>query len=307
MPIELRNISYVYEKGTPNEKTALSHINITFREGEFVGIIGHTGSGKSTMIQLLNGLIKPSEGSIFLDGEDIFEEPTAEYLAKISGKKHISTRMKREAKAKKMLAVRQRVGLVFQYPEHQLFEMTVAKDIAFGPTNMGLDQEEIDRRVKESAAMVGISPDMLEKSPFELSGGQKRRVAIAGVLAMKPDYLILDEPTAGLDPGGREDILSKIRALQEETGITVLLVSHSMDDVAKYADRIVAMDNGVVCFDGRPEEVFTHVDQLREMGLNVPQVTDLSMKLKERGFALDRTILTMDQMEEWLTKEVIKC
>lgn len=307
MPIELRNISYVYEKGTPNEKTALSHINITFREGEFVGIIGHTGSGKSTMIQLLNGLIKPTDGTILLDGEDIFEEPTEEALKKISGRKRVTARMKREAKAKKMLAVRQRVGLVFQYPEHQLFEMTVGKDIAFGPTNMGLSEDEIQKRVKESAAMVGLSPDMLEKSPFELSGGQKRRVAIAGVLAMKPDYLILDEPTAGLDPGGREDILSKIRALQDKTGITVLLVSHSMDDVAKYADRIVAMDNGEVCFDGIPEEVFSHVDQLRNMGLNVPQVTDLSMKLKEKGFALEKTILTMDQMEEWLTKEVIKC
>ena len=211
MSIEVKNLTYIYDPGTPNEKTALSNINLTIRKGEFVGIIGHTGSGKSTLIQHLNGLVKPTSGNIVYNGEDIFEEPIAK-----------SKKQARALKGAKMKRIRQKIGLVFQYPEHQLFEMTVAKDIAFGPTNMGLEQEEIDRRVDEAMKMVGLDEKYKEKSPFELSGGQKRRVAIAGVLAMQPDYLILDEPTAGLDPKGRDDILSQIQSLQKEKGITVI-------------------------------------------------------------------------------------
>lgn len=306
MPLELKNVSYVYEIGTPNEKKALTDVSVTFEKGEFVGIIGHTGSGKSTMIQMLNGLIKPTSGAILLNGVDINADPTdeevREYCHLPEGKK-IGKKQRKQAKAKRMLQVRQTVGLVFQYPEHQLFEMTIEKDIAFGPSNMGLPKEEIDRRVRQSMALVGLDESFLQKSPFELSGGQKRRVAIAGVLAMQPDYLILDEPTAGLDPKGRDEILGEMKRLQKETGISVLLVSHSMDDVARYTDRIVAMDDSKLRFDGTPDEVFTHAEELKAMGLNIPQVTELSLKLREKGYVIDHTILNLDQMEEWLVKE----
>lgn len=311
MPLELKNVSYVYEIGTPNEKKALTDVSVTFEKGEFIGIIGHTGSGKSTMIQMLNGLIKPTSGAILLNGVDINADPTdeevREYCHLPEGKK-IGKKQRKQAKAKRMLQVRQTVGLVFQYPEHQLFEMTIEKDIAFGPSNMGLPKEEIDRRVRQSMALVGLDESFLQKSPFELSGGQKRRVAIAGVLAMQPDYLILDEPTAGLDPKGRDEILGEMKRLQKETGISVLLVSHSMDDVARYTDRIVAMDNSKLRFDGTPDEVFTHAEELKAMGLNIPQVTELSLRLREKGYVIDHTILNLDQMEEWLVKEATgKC
>lgn len=292
MSIEVKNLTYIYDPGTPNEKTALSNINLTIRKGEFVGIIGHTGSGKSTLIQHLNGLVKPTSGNIVYNGEDIFEEPIAK-----------SKKQARALKGAKMKRIRQKIGLVFQYPEHQLFEMTVAKDIAFGPTNMGLEQEEIDRRVDEAMKMVGLDEKYKEKSPFELSGGQKRRVAIAGVLAMQPDYLILDEPTAGLDPKGRDDILSQIQSLQKEKGITVILVSHSMEDVAKHVDRIIAMGKGRVQFDGTPEEVFAHADELKAIGLGVPQVTELGNQLVAKGFDVPHAMLNLDQMEAYLLEK----
>ena len=292
MSIEVKNLTYIYDPGTPNEKMALQDVNLTIHKGEFIGIIGHTGSGKSTLIQHLNGLVKPTSGQVLCDEEDIFEEPNVK-----------SKKQARALKGAKMKRVRQKVGLVFQYPEHQLFEMTVAKDIAFGPTNMGLPQEEIDKRVDEAMRMVGLKEKYKEKSPFELSGGRKRRVAIAGVLAMQPEYLILDEPTAGLDPKGRDDILSQIQKLQKEQGITVILVSHSMEDVAKYVDRIVAMGKGRVQFDGTPEEVFAHAAELKNIGLGVPQVTDLGMQLKENGFDVPGAILTLDQMEAYLLKK----
>lgn len=292
MSIEVKNLTYIYDPGTPNEKKALQDVNLTIHKGEFIGIIGHTGSGKSTLIQHLNGLVKPTSGQVLCDEEDIFQEPNVK-----------SKKQARALKGAKMKRIRQKVGLVFQYPEHQLFEMTVAKDIAFGPTNMGLPQEEIDKRVDEAMKMVGLKEKYKEKSPFELSGGQKRRVAIAGVLAMQPEYLILDEPTAGLDPKGRDDILSQIQKLQKEQGITVILVSHSMEDVAKYVDRIVAMGKGRVQFDGTPEEVFDHAAELKNIGLGVPQVTDLGMQLKENGFDVPEAILTLDQMEAYLLKK----
>ena len=292
MSIEVKNLTYIYDPGTPNEKTALSNINLTIRKGEFVGIIGHTGSGKSTLIQHLNGLVKPTSGNIVYNGEDIFEEPIAK-----------SKKQARALKGAKMKRIRQKIGLVFQYPEHQLFEMTVAKDIAFGPTNMGLKQEEIDRRVDEAMKMVGLDEKYKEKSPFELSGGQKRRVAIAGVLAMQPDYLILDEPTAGLDPKGRDHILSQIQSLQKEKGLTVILVSHSMEDVAKHVDRIIAMRKGRVQFDGTPEEVFAHADELKAIGLGVPQVTELGNQLAAKGFDVPHAMLNLDQMEAYLLEK----
>ena len=292
MSIEVKNLTYIYDPGTPNEKIALQDVSLTIHKGEFIGIIGHTGSGKSTLIQHLNGLVKPTKGQVLCDGEDIFEEPN------VKSKKQV-----RVLKGAKMKRIRQKVGLVFQYPEHQLFEMTVAKDIAFGPTNMGLSQEEIDKRVDEAMKMVGLKEKYKEKSPFELSGGQKRRVAIAGVLAMQPEYLILDEPTAGLDPKGRDAILSQIQKLQKEQGISVILVSHSMEDVAKYVDRIIAMGKGRVQFDGTPEEVFAHADELKSIGLGIPQVTELGLKLSEKGFDIPSAMLNLDQMEAYILEK----
>ncbi len=295
MSIEVKNLTYIYDSGTPNEKTALKNVNLTIHEGEFIGIIGHTGSGKSTLIQHLNGLVQPSSGTVLCDGEDIFALPDVNKGK--SSKKQIRAR-----KAEKLRRIRQKVGLVFQYPEHQLFEMTVEKDIAFGPSNMGLSKDEVNQRVEEAMRMVGLGEEYKQKSPFELSGGQKRRVAIAGVLAMKPEYLILDEPTAGLDPKGRDEILAQIEWLQKEQKTAVILVSHSMEDVAKHVDRIIAMGSGQVRFDGTPAEVFTHADELREIGLDIPQVTQLGNLLGENGYDIPETILSMDQMEAYLLK-----
>ncbi len=272
MSIEVRDVCYVYEAGSPHSKAALDHVSLTIEKGEFIGIIGHTGSGKSTLIQHLNGLLKPTHGEILYDGVNILEHK------------------------ENLRQLRQKVGLVFQYPEHQLFEMTIWKDVAFGPTNMKLPQEEISRRVESALSMVGISSDFYQKSPFELSGGQKRRVAIAGVLAMEPDYLILDEPTAGLDPMGRDAILGKVMELHRELGMTAVLVSHSMEDVARYVNRILVMDEGRVKFDGEPRAVFSHREELEAMGLGVPQVTKLGSMLQNRGFRMEDTVLTVDQM-----------
>lgn len=268
--IRTENLTYTYSQGTPFEKTAVKDVNIEIEEGELVGIIGHTGSGKSTLIQHLNGLIKPASGKIFIDGVDIHD-------------KNI-----------KLRDVRFKVGLVFQYPEYQIFEETVYKDIAFGPTNMGLDEGEIDKRVRETAKLVGIDDSLLNKSPFELSGGQKRRVAIAGVMAMRPKVLILDEPTAGLDPRGREMILGQIKHYHEETGSTVLLVSHSMEDVARFAQKILVMNKGeVFCYD-TPPAVFARADEIAAIGLSVPQITKVFSMLRSRGIDIRGDVYTIE-------------
>ena len=268
--IRTENLTYTYSQGTPFEKTAVKDVNIEIEEGELVGIIGHTGSGKSTLIQHLNGLIKPTSGKIFIDGVDIHDKDV------------------------KLRDVRFKVGLVFQYPEYQIFEETVYKDIAFGPTNMGLDEGEIDKRVRETAKLVGIDDSLLNKSPFELSGGQKRRVAIAGVMAMRPKVLILDEPTAGLDPRGREMILGQIKHYHEETGSTVLLVSHSMEDVARFAQKILVMNNGeVFCYD-TPPAVFARADEIAAIGLSVPQITKVFSMLRSRGIDIRGDVYTIE-------------
>lgn len=259
MSIVLDHVNYTYSAGTAYEKHALKDINLVIPDGQFIGLIGHTGSGKSTLIQHLNGLIKATSGAIYYDGHDIYDDDFS--------KKELRTK----------------VGLVFQYPEHQLFETTVVKDVEFGPKNMKLPQLEVQMRTFEAIKMVGISEELYDASPFELSGGQKRRVAIAGVLAMKPDVLILDEPTAGLDPMGRDEILDRIAAIQKERKITVILVSHSMEDVAKYVDRLIVMDHGSVQFDGAPKEVFAHYKELEAMGLAAPQVTYIMQNLREQG------------------------
>ena len=268
--IRTENLTYTYSQGTPFEKTAVKDVNIEIEEGELVGIIGHTGSGKSTLIQHLNGLIKPTSGKIFIDGVDIHDKDV------------------------KLRDVRFKVGLVFQYPEYQIFEETVYKDIAFGPTNMGLDDGEIDKRVRETAKLVGIDDSLLNKSPFELSGGQKRRVAIAGVMAMRPKVLILDEPTAGLDPRGREMILGQIKHYHEETGSTVLLVSHSMEDVARFAQKILVMNKGeVFCYD-TPPAVFARADEIAAIGLSVPQITKVFSMLRSRGIDIRGDVYTIE-------------
>lgn len=268
--IRTENLTYTYSQGTPFEKTAVKDVNIEIEEGELVGIIGHTGSGKSTLIQHLNGLIKPTSGKIFIDGVDIHDKDI------------------------KLRDVRFKVGLVFQYPEYQIFEETVYKDIAFGPTNMGLDEGEIDKRVRETAKLVGIDNSLLNKSPFELSGGQKRRVAIAGVMAMRPKVLILDEPTAGLDPRGREMILGQIKHYHEETGSTVLLVSHSMEDVARFAQKILVMNKGeVFCYD-TPPAVFARADEIAAIGLSVPQITKVFSMLRSRGIDIRGDVYTIE-------------
>ncbi len=271
MTIEISDLNYIYMEGSPFEKHALQNVNLTIEEGEFVGIIGHTGSGKSTLIQHLNGLLTPASGSIVIDGVDI---------------------TKKGADLKKL---RQKVGLVFQYPEHQLFEETVYKDIAYGPKNMNLSQEEVDERVREAMNYVGLSEEYMNRSPFELSGGQKRRVAIAGVLAMRPDILILDEPAAGLDPAGREEILTQIRALYLLRKMTVIFVSHSMEDVARVAARIIVMNRGTVAIDGKPAEVFAQAEALRSMGLDIPQITQLVVALRKRGIPIDNNIYTIEK------------
>ena len=257
--LEVRNLSHIYSVGTPFQHVALKDVSFSVERGEFIGIIGHTGSGKSTLIQHLNGLLKPTSGTVLLDGKDIWENKA-------------TTRQSRF-----------RVGLVFQYPEYQLFEETVYKDIAFGPKNMGLDEAEIDRRVKKAAGFVGLTNEQLNASPFDLSGGQKRRVAIAGVIAMEPEVLILDEPTAGLDPQGREEILQNIQAYREAQNATIMMISHSMNDVAKLTQRLLVMNGACLAMDGTPEEVFERAEELLEMGLDIPEVTQILLTLKKAG------------------------
>ena len=257
--LQIKNLNYVYSVGTPFEHQALDNVTFSVNRGEFVGIIGHTGSGKSTLMQHLNGLLKPTSGQVILDGQDIWSDK----------------KLTRQAKF--------RVGLVFQYPEYQLFEETVYKDIAFGPKNMKLTAEEIDRRVREAANFVGLTEKQLEASPFDLSGGQKRRVAIAGVIAMEPEVLILDEPTAGLDPVGRAEILGNIEAYRKAKNATVMMVSHSMEDVARLTERLLVMSGSQLAMDGTPAEVFARADELVEMGLSIPQVTQVFLHLKELG------------------------
>lgn len=274
--VELRGVSYIYGRGTPFEKKAIDNINLTFEPGCITGLIGHTGSGKSTLVQLLNGLLKPDEGRILVDGVDIWDEP------------------------KKQNKLRFKVGLVFQYPEYQLFEETVRRDIAYGPSNMKLSPDEIERRVVESAKFCGLDEELLDKSPFELSGGQRRRAAIAGVIAMEPRVLILDEPTAGLDPMGREDILGGMRSYQRARNSTVIIVSHSMEDMARYSDRIVVMKNGRVEASGGRTEVFSRSDMLIGAGLDVPQITRLWEILKGRGIELPDDVFTVERACEVL-------
>ncbi len=268
--IKLKQVGYVYMEGGPFEKTALKDVTLTINRGEFIGLIGHTGSGKSTLIQMLNGLLKPTTGQIFIDGKELHTKET------------------------NMRQIRFDVGLVMQYPEYQLFEETVAKDIAFGPGNMGLSQEEIDGRVQFAANMVGLKPELLEKSPFDLSGGQKRRAAIAGVLAMEPKALILDEPTAGLDPAGRDEILFKIKDMHERMGMTVILVSHSMEDIAKLADRILVMNQGQVAMFDKTDAVFRRGEELETMGLSVPQITKITDALRKQNIPLPEGIYTVE-------------
>ena len=268
--LQVQNLTHIYSVGTPFEHTALDQMNFSVERGEFIGIIGHTGSGKSTLMQHLNGLLKPTSGQVLLDGQDIWSDK----------------KLTRQA--------RFRVGLVFQYPEYQLFEETVYKDIAFGPKNMGLSKEEIDRRVREAAGFVGLTEEQLEVSPFDLSGGQKRRVAIAGVIAMEPEVLILDEPTAGLDPVGREEILANIQAYRKAKNATIMMVSHSMNDVARLTDRLLVLNGARIAMDGTPQQVFTRAWELEEMGLDIPEITRVFMRLKELGLDVE-PVYTMDQ------------
>ena len=268
--LEVKNLNYVYSAGTPFEHKALENVSFRVNRGEFVGIIGHTGSGKSTLMQQLNGLLKPTSGAIYLDGKDIWSDKKTTRQARF------------------------RVGLVFQYPEYQLFEETVYKDIAFGPQNMGLPSEEIDRRVREAAGFVGLTEQQLQASPFDLSGGQKRRVAIAGVIAMEPEVLILDEPTAGLDPVGRGEILANIEAYRKAKNATIMMVSHSMEDVARLTDRLLVLNGSKLAMDGTPQKVFAHADALVQMGLDIPQVTQIFLRLRELGADVDN-VYTLEQ------------
>ena len=268
--LEVRNLDYIYSAGTPFEHKALDNVSFALTPGEFVGIIGHTGSGKSTLMQQMNGLLKPTSGQVLLDGVDIWSDK----------------KLTRQA--------RFRVGLVFQYPEYQLFEETVYRDIAFGPKNMGLDEKEVDRRVREAAGFVGLTQAQLEVSPFDLSGGQKQRVAIAGVIAMEPEVLILDEPTAGLDPVGRAEILGNIEAYRQAKNATIMMVSHSMEDVARLTDRLLVMNGSQLAMDGTPSEVFSRAQELLAMGLNIPQVTQVFLELKKLGLDV-KSVYTMDQ------------
>lgn len=279
MPIKINNLTHVYMPGTPFEKKALDDININIYDGEFVALIGHTGSGKSTLIQHINGLLKPTTGKIFIDDFDM------------------------SLKSTRLSDIRKKVGLVFQYPEYQLFEETIEKDIAYGPINLKLDEDEIKTRVKRAMKIVGLEYEKFAgKSPFDLSGGQKRRVAIAGVIAMEPKILILDEPTAGLDPKGRDDILNQILKLKEEYNMTIILVSHSMEDVAKVADRILVMNRGKCILDGKPSNIFKQVDTLEKVGLAVPQVTYLIRNLIEHGFHISEDIFTVEEAKNNILK-----
>ena len=280
MSIKVEQLSHIYSPGTPFESVALKNVNFEVSNGEFIGLIGHTGSGKSTLIQHLNGLLKATSGKIYIDGMDLTSSNVT------------------------LTDIRKKVGLVFQYPEYQLFEETIEKDIAFGPSKLNLSAEEITKRVKDAMYMVGLNYEELkDKSPFELSGGQKRRVAIAGVLAMKPDILILDEPTAGLDPKGRDEILNQIRVVQQTYGTTIILVSHSMDDVSRLVNRLIVMNRGEVAFDGTPRQIFAHQKKMESIGLGVPEVVELSNKLREQGWEISEDILTLEEMKEAILKE----
>ena len=281
MSIVIEHLNYVYMAGGPYETHALRDVNLTLEDGEFVGLIGHTGSGKSTLVQHLNGLLLPSSGRIFVDGLDVADKNTDRR------------------------AIRRKVGLVFQYPENQLFEETVAKDIAFGPKNLGLDEQEIDHRVRTAMERVALDYDALaQRSVFELSGGQMRRVAIAGVLAMEPQVLVLDEPCAGLDPRGREEILGLISRLHRESGATIVMVSHSMDDVASLAERVIVMNHGEVAMDGAPRDVFSRGGELRAMGLDVPQAVELADRLRERGFDVPQGVYRIEEIRDYIKSAV---
>lgn len=276
--VNVNNVTYTYMSGGPFEKVAVDNVSLKLGDGEFIGLMGHTGSGKSTLIQMIGGLIKPTSGTVEIDGDVL------------------------HSKECDMRSVRFKVGLVMQYPEYQLFEETVARDIAFGPSNMGLSQQEIKRRTEFAADLAGLRPELLERSPFELSGGQKRRAAIAGILAMEPKLLILDEPTAGLDPAGRDEILCKIGDMHKRLGITVVLVSHSMEDIARMADRIIVMNHGRVDMQGKPSEVFRRSERLREIGLSVPQITDVCDRLRKGGMPLPEGIYTVDRARAEIEK-----
>lgn len=272
--IRIENLTHTYGEGTPFRRSAVENLSLDIYHGEFLGLIGHTGSGKSTLIQHLNGLLKPTGGRVLLDGEDIWADP------------------------KKIRSVRFRVGLVFQYPEYQLFEADIFTDVCFGPKNLGLPQEEVEKRARHALKLVGMDEKFYKQSPFELSGGQKRRVAIAGVLAMRPEMMILDEPTAGLDPQGRDEILGQIERLNREHGLTILVVSHSMEDMARYVDRIMVMNDGVKIFDDTPKEVFRHYKELEAIGLAAPQITYVVQGLRERGIPIDDAITTVEEARE---------
>ena len=280
MSVIVKNLTHIYDEGMPFASKALDDISFEIKDNDFVGLIGHTGSGKSTLIQHLNGLLKPSSGQIIVNGFNITDKDL------------------------NLTEIRKRVGIVFQYPEYQLFEETVEKDIAFGPGNLGLDEEEISKRVRKSMEAVGLDYETYkDKSPFDLSGGQKRRVAIAGVIAMNPEVLILDEPTAGLDPGGRDEIFNLIKKLHRDNNITIILSSHSMDDMAKLAQTIIVMNHGKIEFMGTPREVFTsHADKLREIGLDVPQVLELATKLRNKGFDIRPDVLTVEEIKDEILK-----
>ncbi len=278
MSIIVNHVNYSYNPGTPMETKALKDINLVIEEGEFIGLIGHTGSGKSTLVQHLNGLIKPTSGEIYYNGQDIFDSDL------------------------KMKDLRSKVGLVFQYPEHQLFEVDVFSDVCFGPKNLGLDKKEVELRAYAALKQVGIEDEYFYQSPFNLSGGQKRRVAIAGVLAMQPEVLVLDEPTAGLDPKGRDEILEMLNRIKKEKNCTIVLVSHSMEDVADYADRIIVMNKGEVLYNDTPSEVFKHYVELEKIGLSAPEVTRAMYKLKEEGFDVDTDVINVSEAVETISK-----
>ena len=275
---ELRNVSYIYSQDTPFMKVALDNISITFEEKMMIGLIGHTGSGKSTVAQMLNGLLKPTEGEVFIRGKNMWESP------------------------KKLKEFRYMTGLVFQYPEYQLFEETVFDDIAFGPKNMGIAEDAIERRVREAAHFVGLDESVLDKSPFDISGGQKRRVAIAGVIAMNPKNLVLDEPAAGLDPRGRDEILGRIREYQQETGSTVIMISHSMEDLALYCDRLVVMHDAKPIMAGTCEEIFSRADEIEKAGLAVPQITKLMRELAAKGYDVNTSVYTVEEAKKELLR-----
>ena len=279
MSIQVKNLTHIYEKGMPNESVALENISFEVEDGSFLGVIGHTGSGKSTLLQHLNGLLKPTDGTIVIGGVDITSPDVS------------------------MVEIRKRIGLVFQYPEYQLFEETVAKDVAFGPKNLGLSKEEIDERVKEAIELVGLDYEAIkDRSPFELSGGQKRRVAIAGVVAMRPEVLILDEPTAGLDPKAHKDVLKMIETVHEKTGNIIILVSHNMTDIARMSDKVLVIDSGHMVMMGTPKEVFSNREELARVGLDLPPITQLTENLRKNGIEIEETILSVEVAAEQIAK-----